>query len=73
MSEEFQRHIYEPFMQENEALRSELKGTGLGLAIAAWIAARHAGRIDVTSRVGLGSRFTLTFPLTPPEPEDGEE
>ena len=34
MSEEFQRHIYEPFMQENEALRSELKGTGLGLAIA---------------------------------------
>ena len=30
MSEEFQRHIYEPFMQENEALRSELKGTGWG-------------------------------------------
>ena len=42
-------------------------------AIAAWIAARHAGRIDVTSRPGLGSRFTLVFPLTPPEPKEEEE
>lgn len=48
-------------------------GTGLGLAIAAWIAARHAGRIDVSSRPGLGSRFTLAFPLTPPEPEEEEK
>ena len=66
-------HVFDRFFRSEQSRSRSTGGTGLGLAIAAWIAARHAGRIDVTSRVGLGSRFTLTFPLTPPEPEGEEE
>ncbi len=65
-------HVFDRFFRSEQSRSRSTGGTGLGLAIAAWIAARHAGRIDVTSRLGLGSRFTLTFPLTPPEPESEE-
>jgi two-component system sensor histidine kinase SenX3 len=37
-------------------------GSGLGLAIARWIATEHGGRIEVSSEVGKGSRFTCWFP-----------
>jgi signal transduction histidine kinase len=37
-------------------------GSGLGLAIARWIATEHGGRIEVTSEVGKGSRFTFWLP-----------
>ncbi len=37
-------------------------GTGLGLAIAAWIVARHEGRIDVDDRPDGGARFTVRLP-----------
>ena len=66
-------HVFDRFYRAEESRSRSTGGTGLGLAIAAWIAARHAGRIDVSSRPGLGSRFTLVFPLTPPEPEEEEE
>lgn len=65
--------IFDRFYRAEQSRSRSTGGTGLGLAIAAWIAARHAGRIDVSSRPGLGSRFTLVFPLTPPEPEEEEE
>lgn len=73
ISEEDLPHVFDRFYRAEESRSRSTGGTGLGLAIAAWIAARHAGRIDVTSRPGLGSRFTLAFPLTPPEPEEEEE
>lgn len=73
ISEEDLPHVFDRFYRAEESRSRSTGGTGLGLAIAAWIAARHAGRIDVTSRPGLGSRFTLVFPLTPPEPEEEEE
>lgn len=38
-------------------------GCGLGLAIAKWISENHGGEILVESQVGVGSRFTLRFPL----------
>ena len=63
MSEEFQRHIYEPFMQENEALRSELKGTGLGLAIAKELVDLMGGTITVNSTLGEGTTFVIELPL----------
>ena len=63
MSEEFQRHIYEPFMQEHEALRSELKGTGLGLAIAKELVDLMGGTIAVNSTLGEGTTFVIELPL----------
>ena len=63
-------HIFDRFFRADTSRSTE--GTGLGLSIAAWIAARHKGRIDVTSRPGVGSRFVFVLPLTPPTEEEEE-
>lgn len=63
MSEEFQKHLFEPFAQENDSARSVLMGTGLGLPIAKEILDRMDGTISVQSRQGEGSIFTVKLPL----------
>ncbi len=57
--------IFDEFFQAPE--RSE-PGAGLGLAIARELTEAHGGRIDVTSRVGEGTCFTVTLPTTELEP-----
>ena len=57
--------IFDEFFQAPE--RSE-PGAGLGLAIARELTEAHGGRIDVSSRVGEGARFTVTLPTTGVEP-----
>lgn len=41
-------------------------GTGLGLALVRWIVEAHDGTVDVQSRPGQGTRFTLRLPLADP-------
>ncbi|MCY4067246.1 MAG: ATP-binding protein, partial [Rhodospirillaceae bacterium] len=46
-------------------------GAGLGLAIVKHIVARHGGRLEIASEVGVGSVFTAVFPPAP-EADGGE-
>ena len=63
MSEEFQRHLYEPFAQENDAVQTEFKGTGLGMSIAKELVDRMGGTITVHSKLGIGTTFVIELPL----------
>lgn len=58
--------IFERFYRGRNAQAAT--GTGLGLAIARWIVEQHGGRIDLTTALGTGSRFTVHLPLAPPPP-----
>jgi len=55
--------IFDRFWRVDRARsRSEGSGVGLGLAICQWIAQAHRGRIDVSSRLGRGTTFTVVLP-----------
>lgn len=62
MSEETRIHLFEPYRRGSEAVAAEIPGTGLGLSIVQSVVDRAGGRIDVSSRVGEGTRIRLTFP-----------
>ena len=53
--------IFEPFYTKKEMGRS---GSGLGLAIVYGVVHDHKARIDLQSTVGVGTKFTLYFPVT---------
>ena len=55
--------IFDPFFTTKEVG----KGTGLGLSIVYKIVQGHGGTISVDSAVGVGTKFTVVLPLTPPE------
>ena len=63
MSEEFLDRIFDEFSQENDGARTSYKGTGLGMAIAKKYVDLMGGRIEVSSRQGVGSTFTVEIPL----------
>jgi two-component system, NtrC family, sensor kinase len=54
-------HVFDPFF----TTKDESKGTGLGLSIAYGIVSKHGGTIAVESEVGVGTTFTIRFPVTP--------
>jgi signal transduction histidine kinase/CheY-like chemotaxis protein len=66
MSEEFQKHIFESFTQENRTeidptVGSEHHGSGLGMAISYLLMKRMNGNLSVTSLLGKGSSFTASW------------
>jgi two-component system sensor histidine kinase SenX3 len=58
--------IFERFYRVDHGRSRETGGTGLGLSIVRHVASNHQGRVEVASREGEGSTFTLILP-NPPE------
>ena len=61
ISDEFIGQLFTPFEREKNTTLSGVHGTGLGLPIAKNLVDIMGGTIDVTSEVGKGSTFTVTF------------
>lgn len=63
MSEDFQKHIYEPFTQEKKGGASKFGGTGLGMPITKKLVEKMGGNITFESESGIGTTFTITIPF----------
>lgn len=59
MSEEFIEKLCEPFTQETSSSRTEYQGTGLGMAIVKGLLDQMRGTLEVESKLGVGSKFTV--------------
>ena len=62
MSEEFQKHIFETFEREYNSTVSHIEGSGIGMGITKKLVELMDGTIDVKSKQGEGSTFTVTIP-----------
>ncbi|OKH14237.1 hypothetical protein NIES208_14085 [[Limnothrix rosea] IAM M-220] len=58
--------LFQPFVQLDSSLTRRFAGTGLGLALVKQIAELHSGSVSVSSRLGMGSEFSLHLPWSPP-------
>ena len=59
MSEEFQKHIYDPFTRAENSVTNTVQGTGLGMSITKGIADMMGGSISLESELGKGSCFEV--------------
>ena len=63
MSEEFQKHLFEPFAQEQKGGASKFGGTGLGMPITKSLVEKMGGTITFISEQGVGTTFVITIPF----------
>ena len=63
MTEEFQKHLFEPFARANDRQNAGIQGTGLGMTITRNLVRMMGGDIGVDSVYGKGSRFTVNLYL----------
>lgn len=64
ISQQFQKRLFEPFMQEEGAAYRSTGGTGLGLSISKHLVELMGGALTVDSRENLGSTFSFSLPLS---------
>ena len=63
MSEEFQKHAFDVFAQENSEARTTYTGTGLGLAIVKRLTELMGGTLTFTSKKNVGTTFKAVIPF----------
>lgn len=62
---EHQSRIFDRFYRVDKVRSRQNGGSGLGLAIARWAVEIHGGRLELRSRMGQGSTFSIHLPLQP--------
>jgi PAS domain S-box-containing protein len=62
LSAEALRHLFEKFFRVDNSLTRETGGTGLGLLVTKSLVELHGGSLEVSSELGVGSRFSFTLP-----------
>jgi CheY-like chemotaxis protein len=65
-------HLFDGFYQVDGSTTRRYGGIGLGLTVAKMVVEAHAGRIQVNSRPGRGSRFTVKLPVMSPKTQKGQ-
>jgi two-component system, sensor histidine kinase RpfC len=63
IEESAQDRIFKPFQQADETVLNRFGGTGLGLAICKQLVEQMSGTISVSSKLGLGSTFSVNIPV----------
>ncbi|MCI9118675.1 MAG: response regulator, partial [Flavonifractor sp.] len=63
IGEDFKKHIFEPFTQEDQGARTHYSGVGLGMSIVKKLVDQMKGSIEVESQAGQGSAVRITLPL----------
>lgn len=73
MSEEFLKHIFEPFSRENTFVAKDVEGTGLGMPIIQTLVHQMSGEIVVDSVLHEGTCVTITLPLQTAQNQESQE
>ena len=73
MSEDFQKHIFEPFIREKNTSENSVQGIGLGMTIARQLIDLLGGTIQIESKLNEGTTVTVTFTFKLAEPAADEK